>query len=308
MKCAKQEVSNVTRTPLLISLLLLVSATSCAPEAPHADELEDDTGAVVEVPERDARVLPLAPSLTELVAAVGGIDRLAGVSQADDFPPEVESLDTFSSYPLSIESVARLQPDLALAAVGVNSPDNVAALEEIGIPTYRFSFERVEDVPHAMRVLDTLLQTTKGTRLASEFERRLQDVRARTANALPVRTLLLIGVEGLYAFGRDSYASEAVRLAGGANLTDPFSGAAAQLSPEAVIEMAPATIIVATTGNAREEVLETHPTFSTLPAVESGRVYSIDPNLILRPGPRLIDGIEALSRRLHPELTAPEPA
>jgi ABC-type Fe3+-hydroxamate transport system substrate-binding protein len=117
--------------------------------------------------------------------------------------------------------------------------------------------------------------------------------------------LLLVGDETLYAFGRESYASELVRLAGGQNLTDAYPGAASQPSDEAVLEMAPEVVLVlAGPDYDPAELLENHPTFFSLPAVQNGRVYGIDPDLVSRPGPRLVEGLERLARLLHPEAFA----
>ncbi len=119
--------------------------------------------------------------------------------------------------------------------------------------------------------------------------------------------LLLVGsYEGtLNAFGRASYASEMVRLAGGENLTDVYEGAASQPSEEAVLEMAPEVIVVAGGSDYdAEDLLQEHPAFFSLPAVQNRRVYGIDPDLLLRPGPRVVDGLERLARILHPEAFA----
>ena len=164
----------------------------------------------------------------------------------------------------------------------------------------------MSDIPRALRTLDTLLAASGGGPAADAFEARVAAVRSATAAMTKKRVLLLVGAENgaLYAFGRDSYASEVVRLAGGDNVTDTFSGDAAQPSVEWVLENAPEVIIIAGEGDMRTALVEAAPALAQLLAVQEGRVYALPADLILRPGPRTIDALEALARRLHPEAFA----
>ncbi|WP_412062727.1 ABC transporter substrate-binding protein [Rubrivirga sp. IMCC45206] len=286
-----------------ILILALAVLAACAPPAPG--DLVDDTGRPVSLDATPRAVLPLAPNVTELVAAAAGLDRLAGAAVSDDFPAGVTDLPRYQSYPLDLEAVVALAPDLAIGAESVNPGETADALDAVGVPTYLFRFDQVSDVPRALRTLDTLLVVSGGAAVAADFERRVAAVSDAVGPFTKPRVLLVVGDETLYAFGRDSYASELVRLAGGDNLTDLYPGAAAQPSDEAVLEMAPEVILVlAGPDYDPSRLVERHPTFFTLPAVQNRRVYGIDPDLISRPGPRLVEGLERLARLLHPEAFA----
>lgn len=291
--------------PLLYALVVTVALAGCRPAPPG--DVRDDLGRAVALAETPRAVLPLAPNITELVALAAGADRLAGVARSDDHPPGIEGLPRFQSLPLDAEAVVGLRPDLAIGSADVNTADAADGLGALGVPTYVFAFERVADVPRALRTLDTLLASSGGARAAAAFERRVEAVETAVQAFERPRVLLVIGdAEGaFYAFGRDSYASELVRLAGGQNVTDVYGGAAAQPSEEAVLELAPQIIVVAgPPGYSARDLAETHPALVDLPAVQAGRVYGIDPDLVLRPGPRLVDGLERLARLLHPEAFA----
>jgi ABC-type Fe3+-hydroxamate transport system substrate-binding protein len=294
------------RAPVSVPFLLVLLATAgCGREPAITDPRRADTtvtdalGRAVSFPHPPARVLALAPNLTEIAYAVGAGGRLAAASQADDFPPEVAALPRFSSFPLDPEVVVALEPDLLLATDQVNSPDEAAAFDRLGIPTYFFSFGRVADVPGAMRTAGRLLGGD-GEPAARRFEARVGGVRRWTEEQDHPRTLLLVGDDVLYAFGRDSYASEAVRLAGGENLTDAFEGQAVTLSEEWVLAQQPAVIVVLSEPYDLARLMDRHPAWWDLPAVRDGRVYGLDPDLLSRPGPRLADGIERLSTLLYP--------
>jgi len=285
------------------ALALVLAA--CGSETGPRD-LTDDLGRAVQLETAPDKVVALAPNLTEMVAAAAGVERLAGVAIADDFPPEVEALSEFQSYPLDRERLVSLGPGLVLGTVGVNSPQDLDALASLGLPAYAFAFQEVADIPRALRTLDTLLASEGGHAAAAAFEARVAAVRRATATFPTRSVLLLIGADNgtLFAFGRDSYASEVVRLAGGDNLTDRFPGDAAQPSVEQILASPPEVILVAGSGDVRRQLVESVPALAALTAVQEGRVYAVEPDHILRPGPRTADALEAIARLLHPEAFA----
>ncbi len=288
------------------ALLVLVLLAGCRGGA--GGSTIDGSGRPVAVPARAERVFPLAPNLTELVAAVAGVERLAGVAPADDFPAGIAGLPRVATYPIDAEGLVALHPDLVLGSLDVTTTADADRLTGLGLPTYLFRFAALADIPRAMRTLDTLLAVRGGATAAAEFERRVAGVRQAVAGFAAPRVLLLVG-DGtgsgaggtFYAFGRGSYASEMVRAAGGDNLTDRYDGAAATPSEEAILDMAPEVIFVL--GDAAGFGAR-HPALLTTPAVASGRVYGLDPDLVSRPGPRVAEGVGVMARRLHPEAFA----
>ncbi len=165
---------------LLLPLLLALVA-GC--QAPGPGTVRDDLGRPVALAEAPARVLPLAPNITELVATAAGADRLAGVAVSDDFPPEVEGLPRFQSLPLDTEAVVALAPDLVIGSDDVTPTDQADGLAALGLPTYLFQFDEVADVPRALRTLDTLLASTGGAPAARAFEQRVAAVSRRSSRS-----------------------------------------------------------------------------------------------------------------------------
>lgn len=292
--------------PLLLLAVLFAGCGTPDGAAP-SEALTDDIGRAVAVPPVAERVLTLAPNLTELLAAAGGRDRLVAVSQADDYPPDVDTLPRYGTFPLDYERVLTLQPDLLIANAAINRPEDADRLAAFDVPTYFFSFETLADVPRALQTIGEMVGTEAVARAAAnDFEADLARLRAR-AEAFDERprTLVLIGDETLYAFGGASYTQELIALAGGESITARFSGEGVTLSEEFVLEAQPEVIIGAfgadyDTGR----LLRLHPTWRGLPAVRDGRVHSVNPDLLFRPGPRLVEGAEQLFRFLHPEAQA----
>ena len=290
------------RLTLLIALVVAGCADRPAPTEPAASVATDDLGREVAMDAPAERVLTLAPSLTEILFAAGGGATLVGASQADDYPQAVDTLPRYGTYPLDTEAVVALQPDLVLATDQVNNPDDARALAAAGIPTYFFSFDAVDDVPRALRTVGALIGTEQQAEAAAgTFETRMRRLAARTDTLARPRTLLLIGDETLFAFGDGSYTQELVAIAGGESVTAGFEGEAVTLSEEFILEAAP-EVIIGAFGEDYDpsQLVDLHPAWSPVPAVASGRLFSVDPDHLLRPGPRLADGAEALARLLHP--------
>jgi iron complex transport system substrate-binding protein len=133
---------------------------------------------------------------------------------------------------------------------------------------------------------------------ARAFERRLAAVHAAVEGAPPPRVLVLVGDETPYAF---ALASGFVRAAGGTNVTDGLDDRGAVLSEEWVIAQAPEVVVVLADPYDPADLPRYHPAWRGLPAVRSGRVHGLDPDLASRPGPRMAEGIERLAALLHPD-------
>lgn len=276
----------------LLALLLV----GCRAE-PTPGSFTDDLGRTIDVPERAERIIPLAPSLTEVVAAAAGVDRLVAVSPFDGYPPETNALPQISVMPFDFERALALGADMALGTVQVNNPADGDRLGALGIPAAYLRFETLDDVPRALRIVGGLLGSeARADSAAAAFEDRLAAFEPVEGGSGRVpRTLVLIGDDVLYAFGGASYVHEMVRLAGGESLTASFSGEGVTLSEEFVLTSRPEVVVVLAGPHYDTGRLSArHPTFRTLPAVEQGRVCGVDADLVSRPGPRLVDGINAI--------------
>lgn len=274
------------------------------PDAPNA--LTDDLGRSVEVTEQPERVLSLAPNLTELLFAIGEGGRLVGASPADTYPPGLDALPQFGTYPLDAEAVVALRPDLVLATDQVNNPADADALARAGIPTYFFRFDEIDDVPRAMRTVGDLLgAATAADSAAATFETRMRRLAGRAEDGERTSVLLLIGDETLFGFGDGSYTQRLIEIAGGESVTAGFAGEAVTLSEEFVLEAAPEVIVLALGPDYdTSRFVARHPALAAVPAVRGGRVFGMDPDLLVRPGPRLAEGAETLARLLGDDETA----
>lgn len=236
--------------------------------------------------------------------AAGAGSKLVGVTTADDYPPAVDTLDRFSALPVDFEAITALRPDLVLATDQVNPPKDAATFAALDVPVYFFSFTTIDDVLAGIRTTGRLLDTPDAaTAAADSLAASIDSLRARTADVDPrPRVLFLIGDETLYAFGAQSYIHTLIELAGGRSITDALDTQAPTLSEEYVLTRQPDVIIGAFGADYdTNRLLELHPAWDVVPAIQNDRVYSLNPNLLLRPGPRLVEGAWQMAHRLHPD-------
>jgi ABC-type Fe3+-hydroxamate transport system substrate-binding protein len=252
------------------------------------------------------RVVSLAPNLTELVYAAGAGSTLVAVTKSGDHPPTVDSLDHVSALPVDFEGIVAKRPDLVLATDQINPPGDTETFDAVDVPIYFFSFGSLDDVFGALRTVGDLLGTEAVARdSARALERRVAALRTRTDSLDETerpRVLVLIGDETLYSFGQGSYIHEMVRLAGGRSITASIKTTAPTLSEEYVLNEKPDVIVGAWGSNYDpNRLLELHPTWDVVPAIRQDRVYSLPSSLLLRPGPRLVQGTRRMAALLHPD-------
>jgi len=292
----------------LLALLVLLCAGCESPDATEGSTtVTDALDRTVELERPVDRIVSLAPNLTEIVYAAGGGSRLVAVTTADDHPPAVDTLDRLSALPVDFEAVTAQRPDLVLATDQVNPPGDTDTFEALDVPIYFFSFGSLGDVFDAIRTTGDLLGTASAAAdTVAALKQQVSALESRTGALSPTerpRVLVLIGDDTLYSFGEGSYIHRLVALAGGQSITDTLSTTAPTLSEEFVLTEKPDVIVGAWGADYDpDRLLELHPTWDVVPALQNDRVYSLPPSLLLRPGPRLIEGARRMARRLHPRL------
>lgn len=290
--------------PLLLFLVGLAWASGFLPAAPKGSEAP-------KVPVLPQRLVTLAPSLTEMVFAVGAGERLVGVDRHSDYPPQVQGLPRVGSYiHPDAERVVALRPDLVLAVRDGTPPHLLARLKYVGIPV------RVVDPRTLEAVIATIVEVGtsvgvpgKAAELADNLSQRLARVRnlASQARSRP-RVFFQIGVAPLVSAGSHTLIDELITTAGGLNVAaggPPYP----RFSREQVLALRPEVIIITTMEREGlfEQVKAEWQRWPQLPAARASRIHLIDSDLVDRPGPRIFNGLEQVFRLLHPDLAAALP-
>jgi iron complex transport system substrate-binding protein len=288
-------------------------ATNPPTETPPAAsrEVTDEAGRKVSVPQPVRRIVSLAPNLTETVYALGAQERLVGDTDACDYPPEAQAkAKVGSGMNPNLEQLVALKPDLVLVTTAFNRRETVAALERIGIATYATDPKTTESILGSLeRLGDVLGVRERGEELAAKLRERLADLSQRLAEQQPKRVLFVVWADPLISVGRNTFLTDAIRLAGGHSVVDSTQDWP-HFSLEEVIHLQPDFLIFATghVGDAESEVesLAKLPGWRSLDAIRLHRIAVVS-DAIIRPGPRVIDAIIELARQLHPEAFEQKP-
>ncbi|WJW75154.1 cobalamin-binding protein [Thiohalobacter sp. IOR34] len=261
----------------------------------------DDTGQTVVLPAPARRVISLAPHVTETLFAIGAGDRLVGAVDFSDYPPAAKRLPRVGGYSrLDTERILALQPDLVVGWAGGNDADSLAMLRRLGLTLFLSEPQRLEDMPDQFLRLGRLLgQEAAAGRLAEDFRRRLEELRRRYAGSSPVRVFYQVWDRPLITLNGEQPVSDLIRLCAGHNVFADLTAAAPRVDIEAVLAADPQVIIASGMGAQRPEWLDAWRRWPELSAVRGGHLYVIDPDIIQRPGPRLLQGAERMCELLE---------
>lgn len=283
-------------------------APSAAAEVTYPQTLTDDADREVELPAEPARIVSLAPSNTEIVCALDACDRLVGVTDFDDYPAEVADVDdVVLGAVVNIELVVAAEPDLVLAAGNELTPSTVITeLADLGYPVIVLYPETLGEVTHNIELVGRAINAVgEADAVVADMEARIEDVEKAVAGAPAPRTFYEVGLfEGaIYTAGEDSFLAGMLATAGG----DPILGdpLTTSIALEDLVAADPELILLgdaAYDASITPETVAARPGWGAMTAVEDGRVLVVaeDP-VITRPGPRVVDGLEALARAIHPD-------
>jgi len=284
-----------------LALFMLLLSGLC-----QARMLVDQFGRSVEVPERPQRVVALAPSITEVIYALGRQEVLKGTTQYSDDPPEAKNLPRVGSYVrLDIEKIIALKPDLCLAIKDGNPLHAVTRLEKLGIPVYVVDPRNLEGISKMITGLGEVLNAAgQAGKITKEMQARAALIAARIAPSTSrPRVFFQIDASPIVSAGRGTFIDELITLAGGHNLAAGANGYP-RFSWEDVLRLDPEVAIVASMagGFSVADLKAGWQRWPTITAVKNHRLHVIDASLVDRPTPRLLDGLEVFARIIHPEI------
>jgi iron complex transport system substrate-binding protein len=288
------------------ALVLVAALSGLAADARGAAtrEVTDMLGRRVRVPDHAARIVSLAPSITETVFVLGDGDRLVGVTDYCDYPPEAARKPRVGGISTpSFEAILARRPDLVLATSESNYEEHVQRLVSLGLPVYVIRPLDFETVLESIERIGAVLGREALARARVAAMRRDADAIVHAVAGAPrPRVLYVVWPNPLIAPGRGTLITELLQRAGGESVTGTEPLAYPRLSLETVVERRPDRIIVGRHGQGTvEELLRGWERLDAVSAVREGRVYAVDGDLVHRPGPRMIEALRALAHALHPD-------
>jgi len=284
-----------------------VSTATTSVDTPRT--VTDAAGRKVNIAKNPERIVSLAPSTTEILFALGLGGKVVAVDNFSDYPADVKALPKTGDLKVNFEQVVAKTPDLVLAA-GITSPDAVKKLEDLKLTVVVVgsATSTMENIQSDIALVGNVTGAQgQAQQVVDGLRKKLDSLKAKAATA---RTKPRVYWEldatdptKPYTVGPGGFVSDIITLAGGDNVFAKSATPYAQISSEQVVSANPDVIIMSDAAyGVTVEALKARKGWNVVNAVKNNKVFPIDDNLVSRPGPRVVDGLEAAMRLIHPEL------
>ena len=249
------------------------------------------------------RIVSLAPNLTEIVFAVGAGNKLVGRTSYCDYPPEAKAVaEVGDTLHPSLERIIALKPQVVLVSTASQLEVFTQQLQNQNIRVVVTDPHDLEGVFRSIQQIGEMTgQKTQADNLVAKLRERANTIEQAVKDKEPVRVFYQVSAEPLYTAGHDAFVTDLLRRAGAASVTADVPGAWPKYSNESALAAKPEAIILPTGGSMGSVNSDVTEALRQSPAVVQGHVYKINDDYLTRPGPRAIDGLEAMARALHPD-------
>jgi len=293
---------------IFIVLSLLVSMLiGCQPQF-QSGTFTDDLGRQVRIEKAPERIVSHVPGITELLFALDLGEKIVGVSEYCDYPETAKTTPKVGDFfHPSIEMIVDLDPDLVLTNGSVEYV--MTQLDSLGIA---YVVLKPTDINGIIKNIELVGEITGMEKEANEVIKDMRDrmfrVSTQTKDAPRIRTFYIFATTDLnnpWTAGPGSFVDSLITMASGENIGARASAPWVQFSIEEVVNADPEVIIIDVShGSAVISVteLKKHPVWRKMTAIKQGRIYPIDGDIVNRPGPRIVDGLEEIAKIIHPEL------
>jgi iron complex transport system substrate-binding protein len=284
----------------LLSIALVLTACPPVEQPPPIEYVFDDLGRLVAINGTPQRIVSLAPSNTEILFALGLGDKVVGVTDWCDYPPEALNKTKVGGFATpSVEKIVALNPDLILAKEG-NPIEVINTLAGLGLTVFGIKTTDLDDLLNDIRRVGEITdKELEAAAVTSEMASKIQAVTTQTEKLeVRPRVFYIIWHDPLWTAGSGTFIHELIEKAGGMNIFHNVTGHRT-VSIEEVVARDPEIIITSElsynwTLNATELAITS--------ARQTGRIYTLDDALVQRPGPRLVKGLEWFAHFIHPEI------
>lgn len=292
---------------LLVLISLAFPVIGCRNRAANGEmrEVTDEIGNKLTVPQKIERFVSLDPSITEIVFAIGANDRLVGDTTYCNYPEGAKQIakvgDTLQP---NIEAIVASRAQVVLVSTSSQLESFVKKMNAQNIAVFVTNPHDLESIYQSIINLGDLLdRRSQADRVVEGMRKRTVAVETKLAGKPPVRVFYQLSREPLYTAGKTAFVTDLIRRAGGDSVTAEVPGAFPTYSAEAALAAKPDAIIMTTGDSMGGQInAEVADALKQSPAVLNNRVYQINGDLLSRPGPRVVDGLEQMAKALHPDL------
>ncbi|MHB8104674.1 MAG: ABC transporter substrate-binding protein [Dehalococcoidales bacterium] len=302
--------SPESTTPIVTSTTATSTPTVTPTQTPSSFTIKDYYGREITIKNNHPqKIVSLAPSNTEILFALGLGDRIVGVTQYSDFPPEATTKPSVGAYDNpNIEDIVAMEPDLVLAT-DAQSNSIYQQLENRGLTVVAIVPHNIPEVLQSITLIGKITgQDKEAASLVADMQKRIDAVVEKTskltASEKP-RVFYIIWHDPIWTTGNGTFEDSLIEMAGGINIAHALGGYVG-MSLEALIDANPQIMIAGVGMGTGEDLplqfVQTEPRLKDIDARKNDKVYSVDMNIVSRPGPRIVDALEAFFKIIHPEL------
>ncbi|QQY80257.1 iron complex transport system substrate-binding protein [Keratinibaculum paraultunense] len=267
-------------------------------------EIEDQFGNKLVFEKAPEKIVSLAPSHTEILFSLGLGDNLVGVTSFCDYPEEAKTKEQVGSFKeINIERIIELEPDMVFQyGPGDESINN--NLKEAGIKVISYEPETIDEVINLIKTVGMITnKTEEAEKVTKEMIDKKNSIVEKTKDVEKVKVFYEIWHDPLTAAGPGSFMDELITLAGGDNIAKDADSPYPQFDVEKLIERDPEVYLAAADMEERSpESIKQRPGYESITAIKNDKIYSLEPNIVSRPGPRIVEALELVAKAIHPEL------
>ncbi|MBB5323469.1 iron complex transport system substrate-binding protein [Anoxybacillus tepidamans] len=271
--------------------------------------VKDGLGEDVTIKAEPKKIVSLIPSNTEIAYALGLGGKIVGVSDFDNYPEDVKNKEKIGGMEFNVEKIISLKPDLVLAhASGAhNSKDGLQQLKDAGITVLVVNDAKsFDDVYRSIELIGKATGTTeKANEIVENMKTKLEEIKEKAKNVKnPVKVWVEVSpAPEIYTAGKGTFIDDMLQAISAKNVAGDQEGWP-MFTEEKAVALNP-DVIITTYGyyvkDAVNQVLA-RPAWKDVPAIKNKRVYDVNSDLVSRPGPRLVEGVEELAKVIYPEV------
>lgn len=277
------------------------AASSASPTAGAPITVTDDAGKPVTLAQPAGRIVSLAPADTEIAYAIGAGGKMVGGTTYDDYPAQAKALPKVGDFSSpSVEKIVALKPDLVLAAGGIQAALR-DQLEKLGMQVFVVDPTTYAGTITDLGKLGALTGVAdQAAKVAQTMRDALKTVQQKVAGLTPPSVFFEVYPKPLMTAGKGTFIDDLITLAGGRNIAAGGTGFVTFAS-EVLFKDNPDVYVAPVGSQASPGQISARSGFDQLKAVRDKRVFTIQDDLVVRPGPRLAQGLQELARMFHPE-------
>lgn len=286
-------------------------SSDSAVEDSYPVTLKDATDKEIEIEKKPEKIVSLIPSNTEIVYALGEGDTLVGVSESDNYPKEVNEIEKVAGMELNIEKILSLAPDVVLAhasTVGMWE-SGLKQLEDSGVTVFVVNdAQSFDEIYTSIEMVGKVTgQNEEAKEMIADMKSKLSNLKekAKTISEKDRKSVFIeVGSEPeIYTTGTNSFMSEMLEVINADNAVTE-QGDWIPLNEEAIVKLNPDVILI-TYGqfveNAKKQLMERN-AWQDMTAIKEEKVYEVNDDLVSRPGPRVVEGVEELAKSIYPDV------